>query len=247
MFVLLYLLILGNMILDYALQLPMCYIEKCKNEMKEMKIIKDKWLKNINNIYEDYINGKITNDKFIREINKLDEEYYKSIQINKMHTCEINKCNKFVKKHLDYIAAKNNYPIKSNYTVDDYINITRSNNKHFNNLELFRCHNENCKRNIEENKKARIQYLKHSYKIYDDYINGKITRQLFITKLNNLDEEYYKSIEMIRMHTCEINKCYKFVKKELDYMAATIDYPIKNKYTIDDYINIMLKYNKPKN
>jgi hypothetical protein len=63
MFVLSYLLILGDMILDYALQLPMCYIEKCKNEMKEMKIIKDKWLKNINNIYEDYINGKITNDK----------------------------------------------------------------------------------------------------------------------------------------------------------------------------------------
>lgn len=60
--------------------------------------------------------------------------------------------------------------------------------------------------------------------------------------INNLDEEYYKSIQINK-----INKCYKFVKKELDYMAATIDYPIKNKYTIDDYINIMLKYNKPKN
>lgn len=62
-------------------------------------------------------------------INKLDEEYYKSIQINKMHTCEINKCYKFVKKHLHYIAAKNNYPIKSNYTVDDYINIMLKYNK----------------------------------------------------------------------------------------------------------------------
>lgn len=30
--------------------------------------------------------------------------------------------------------------------------------------------------------------------------------------INKLDEEYYKSIQLNKMHTCEINKCNKFIK-----------------------------------
>jgi len=45
------------------------------------------------------------------------------------------------------------------------------------------------------------------------------------------------------MHNCEIANCYKSVKKYLDYLYEKNNYKKKNKYSIQDYINI-IKINK---
>ena len=45
-------------------------------------------------------------------------------------------------------------------------------------------------------------------------------------------------MQTIKVHKCQLNKCYKYVKKQLDREADIIDYKKKQNYTINDYINI---------
>lgn len=114
--------------------------------------------------------------------------------------------------------------------------------------KLTDCYTKKCKKEAESRKKIRAVWFENSNKIYNNYINKKITREEFIEQINKLDSKYFNSIESIAIHKCEINKCYNLLKKKLDYTANKIDYIKKNKkYTIDDYINILTITNKNNN
>ena len=86
-----------------------------------------------------------------------------------------------------------------------------------------------------------------SNKIHNDYKNGIIKSQNeYIKIMDKLDSDYLNSIENSNMYKCEIANCYKSVKQYLDYLSDKNNYKKKNKYSIEDYINI-IKINKNNN
>lgn len=111
-------------------KLTNCYIEKCKKEVKARSKVRSVWFANSNKNYEDYQNKIITRKEFLKRANKLDSDYLNSIQEISIHKCEIANCYDLLKVKLDHISSKINYKKKNaNYTIDDYINILKKNNK----------------------------------------------------------------------------------------------------------------------
>jgi hypothetical protein len=119
---------------DKLVLLSNCYIENCNKEFKQRKMIRDIWFAKTNKINDDFKNKIITRKQFITRLNKLDNNYFDLIENISLHKCEINKCYNLVKNHLDYLADKNNYKKKDTYTVEDYIEILKINNKNKNNI-----------------------------------------------------------------------------------------------------------------
>lgn len=113
-------------------------------------------------------------------------------------------------------------------------------------LQLKSCYTAKCKKEVEDRRQLRDEWNNKSDQIYNDYINKKITKQEFIKKLNKLDEDYYNSVKNINLYNCEIDKCYKYAKKQLDYMAAKVNYPIKKTYTSNDYKELQILTSKIK-
>ena len=231
---------------DILLQSTYCDIEKCKKETDDRKIIRDEWVNNSRKIYDDYINKKITKKDLTTKINKLTDDYSNSIQNISLVKCKLEKCSNIIKKLLDHIAAKINYKIKDKYTIKDYINIIKLFNiitPEGNIFDRIKCKNAYCANEVINNKENSIIYLKKLNKLYDDYINAKShtkkIRDDFIKNINKLVDDYYNSNEVKEMSKCELDKCSKFIKKKLDYMAIQINYDVKSNYTLDDYINIL--------
>ena len=114
---------------------------------------------------------------------------------------------------------------------------------------LVKCYNEKCIKEVKKRKKIRDKWNTDSNKIHNDYKNGKIkSRKEFIEIINKLDSDYFNSIQNINMHKCEIDHCYDLLKNKLDYSANKINYKKKNeKYSIEDYINILTITNKNEN
>ena len=146
---------------------------------------------------------------------------------------------------MDYIAAKTGYGYdyidKSKYTIDEYIDIIKLSTKITpdNPFDLIRCNTAFCNKETENNRNNSAKYLKILNKYYDDYINKTINQKVFKEKINKLVDEYYNSTEAKTLFTCELDKCSKLIKKKLDYIAIYINYDIKDKYTLDDYIKIL--------
>ena len=96
-------------------------------------------------------------------------------------------------------------------------------------------------------KKCNNEFKKRKTKITNDYKNGIIKSQNeYIKIMDKLDSDYLNSIENSNMYKCEIANCYKSVKQYLDYLSDKNNYKKKNKYSIEDYINI-IKINKNNN
>ena len=114
---------------------------------------------------------------------------------------------------------------------------------------LVKCYNEKCIKEVKKRKKIRDKWNTDSNKIHNDYKNGIIkSRKEFIEIINKLDSDYFNSIQNINMHKCEIEHCYDLLKNKLDYSANKINYNKKNeKYSIEDYINILTITNKNEN
>jgi hypothetical protein len=107
-----------------------CYLEKCNKEANNRKKIRDIWITNSTNLYNNYKNNIITKKEFITKINKLDDNYFKSIESKSIHQCEIDKCYDLLKVKLDHLASKLNYKKKkTNYTIDDYTKMLIMTNK----------------------------------------------------------------------------------------------------------------------
>lgn len=111
-------------------------------------------------------------------------------------------------------------------------------------LQTLYCDVEKCKKETADRKIIRDEWLKNSRKIYDDYINKKITKKDLTTKINKLTEDYSNSIENISSIKCKLEKCSNIIKKLLDHIAAKNNYKIKAKYTLKDYIEILKLYSK---
>ena len=221
---------------DNALSLITCSVEKCNKEVKNRRTIRDEWLKKSRINYDNYINKNITKKEFIKIKTELNDYYYKSNEINDIHKCELTKCSKLVKKKLDYIAAKINYVSKKEYTLDDYIRILKLSTKITpdNTFDLIKCSKE-----TENNRANSSLYLKNLNKYYDLYINKKINYDVFSEKINKIVHDYYNSNQVKSLFKCELDNYYSNIKKKLDYMAVYIHYDIKDKYSLDDYINIL--------
>ena len=114
---------------------------------------------------------------------------------------------------------------------------------------LVKCYNEKCIKEVKKRKKIRDKWNTNSNKIHNDYKNGIIkSRKEFIKIINKLDSDYFNSIQNINMHKCEIDHCYDLLKNKLDYAANKINYnKKKDKYSIEDYINILTITNKNEN
>ena len=224
---------------ETILQLAVCKSSKCKKDSNS-KTITNEYLKKFRNIYDNYINKTITHKELYKQINDLHDTYYKEIDIIAISKCELDKCSKFIKKKLDYLASKIGYTIK-NYTFEDYIKIIKYSAKISpdNPFDLIICKDTYCAKEIENNRLNSSKYLKSLNKYYDDYINNKINKIEFQNKIDKLVKDYYNSNQAKTLFQCELDKCYSIIKKKLDYMAIYIHYDIKDKYTLNDYINIL--------
>ena len=222
---------------DNTLSLITCSVEKCNKEVKKRKTIRDEWLKKSRINYDNYINKYITKKEFNKIKTELNDNYYNSNEINDIHKCELAKCSKFVKKKLDYIAAKINYVAKDDeYTLDDYIRILKLSTKITPDISFDL---RKCSKETENNRANSSLYLKNLNKYYDLYINKKINYDVFSEKINKIVHDYYNSNQVKSLFKCELDNYYSNIKKKLDYMAVYIHYDIKDKYSLDDYIKIL--------
>jgi hypothetical protein len=111
-------------------------------------------------------------------------------------------------------------------------------------IKLYECYIKKCNNEFKKRKNIKDVWYAMTNKITNDYKNGIIkTRIEYMKIMDKLDTDYLNSIGNINMHNCEIANCYKSVKKYLDYLYEKNNYKKKNKYSIQDYINI-IKINK---
>ena len=103
----------------------------------------------------------------------------------------------------------------------------------------IKCYIKHCKKEMDKAKNTIDREINmKSILLYNDYKTNKISQQTFIKKSIKYNKKLFDSIQTIKLHKCQLNKCYKYVKKQLDREADKIDYKKKHNYTINDYINI---------
>ena len=103
----------------------------------------------------------------------------------------------------------------------------------------IKCYVSNCKKQLDIAKKDIEQkIIMKSDKLYNDYKKHKISQKEFIKKAVKNNKKLFESIQTINVHKCQLDKCYKYVKKRLDKEAEIINYRKKSNYTIEDYIKI---------
>ena len=107
-------------------------------------------------------------------------------------------------------------------------------------LKLVKCYTKNCKKELKMLKKDRDLWLKNGNKLYNDYKEGKITKEQFEEKIKILDKNYYNSLNNKKNYECHLNKCYNLVKENLELLSKRMNYNLKDKkkYTLEDYIKI---------
>ena len=107
-------------------------------------------------------------------------------------------------------------------------------------IKVYDCYIKKCNNEFKKRKNKKDVWFAMTNKITNDYKNE------YIKIMDKLDSDYLNSIENTNMYKCEIANCYKSVKQYLDYLSDKNNYKKKNKYSIEDYINI-IKINKNNN
>lgn len=103
----------------------------------------------------------------------------------------------------------------------------------------IKCYVKNCKKQLDiARKDIDKKITKKNNKLYDDYKKHKISQKEFIKQAVKNNKKLFDSIQSINVHKCQLDKCYKYVKKRLDREADIINYKKKRNYTIEDYIKI---------
>jgi len=108
-----------------------CYTKKCKNDVKNLRKIRNNWHKKQEKPRYDYINGKISYEVFVKKTLKIDNDYYNSVEHLEITECKIKKYYNKSKKYLDELLKRLNYPIKKKYNLNDFIKILELNKKEF--------------------------------------------------------------------------------------------------------------------
>lgn len=112
-------------------------------------------------------------------------------------------------------------------------------------FKLILCNKEKCIKYLEnwrKEKEIRNNLRHRIYKLYDE---KKITIEQYYMYLQEIDNNFYKSINTRNFYKCQLQYCYDMLKIQLDNMANSIKYKIPNKkYTINDYIKIYKEMDK---
>jgi surface antigen len=103
----------------------------------------------------------------------------------------------------------------------------------------IKCYIKHCKKEMDKSKNDLDRIInKKNNKLYDDYKKHKISQKEFIKKAIRNHKKLFNSIQRINLHNCQLDKCYKYVKKRLDKASDEINVKKKNNYNINDFNNI---------
>jgi hypothetical protein len=108
-----------------------------------------------------------------------------------------------------------------------------------------KCFIEKCKKELKKVKKIRTEWENNQRVLYNDYKYGKINYEEFLEENYKIDDKYFNSLLHINLTKCKLDKCYDETKKYLDEMLKRLNYPIKEKYDVNELIEI-LKLNRKK-
>lgn len=109
---------------------------------------------------------------------------------------------------------------------------------------LLKCYLNNCKK---ENKIVEDKF--NSYNIAKKnlvklYHNKKITKKKFIIIMTKISIYHFNSLYYRDFVKCIFKNCYNLVSKYLNKIIKDINYIKPIKYSIDDFIKIMIIRNK---
>jgi hypothetical protein len=117
----------------------------------------------------------------------------------------------------------------------NYNNIQEFNDSFF---AYIKCYFANCKAEIKKVKKVKEEWEQSQFVLYINYKYGRITYEEFIEENYKIDDKYYKSLPHINLTKCKLDKCYDKTKKFLDEMLIRVNNPIREKYDVDEFIEI---------
>jgi hypothetical protein len=110
--------------------------------------------------------------------------------------------------------------------------------------EFLKCYLKNCgkeNKEVEEKFKSFNSAKKTLVKLY---YNEKITKDKFILIMSKISIYHYNSLYYRDFAKCIFKNCYNSVVKYLNKIIKDINYKKPTKYTIDDFIKIMIIRNK---
>ena len=109
--------------------------------------------------------------------------------------------------------------------------------------KLFNCYIKHCNKELKKilEKKKIIEEFNNLVSLF---IEKKITKTKFIKLITNLYTIHYNSPYFTKYANCLLNNCYDILEKTLDFLLSivpTIKFKKSLKYTVDDYIYILIK------
>ena len=104
---------------------------------------------------------------------------------------------------------------------------------------LYKCKKEN--KNVEDKFNSYNIAKKNLVKLYS---NAKIPKEKFIIIMNKISIYHFNSLYYRDYVNCIFKNCYKYVSRQLDIFSKEIKYKKPDKYTINDFIKIMIIRNK---
>jgi hypothetical protein len=110
--------------------------------------------------------------------------------------------------------------------------------------KLVNCYLDKCKK---ENKDVEDKF--NSYNIAKKnlvklYSNAKIPKEKFIIIMNKISIYHFNSLYYRDYVNCIFKNCYKYICRQLDIFSKELNYKKPLKYTINDFIKIMIIRNK---
>lgn len=109
---------------------------------------------------------------------------------------------------------------------------------------LLKCYLNNCKKEnkiVEEKFNSYNIAKKNLVKLYH---NKKITKKKFIIIMTKISIYHFNSLYYRDFVKCIFKNCYNLVSKYLNKIIKDINYIKPIKYSIDDFIKIMIIRNK---
>lgn len=109
---------------------------------------------------------------------------------------------------------------------------------------LLSCYLEDCGKENDEVGKKFDSYNIAKKKLVYLYTNNKISKEKFKQIMSKISIYHFTSDYYRKFVKCIFKSCSKLVQKNLEKISAEITYKKLSKYTVDDFIKIMILRNK---
>jgi len=106
------------------------------------------------------------------------------------------------------------------------------------------CYLKNCGEKSKEVENKFNSYNAAKKNLVKLYSNEKITKEKFILIMSKISIYHFNSIYYRDFVKCIFKNCYNSVSKYLNTIIKDINYKKPTKYSIDDFIKIMIIRNK---